>query len=103
MFISFNDYNSTSNLCIFPNSIDQDKGPGDRGQQGVEEFKVQHHCNDICKDLDLPPLYSEQSDDDDGNDIRVNSNKSKGPGSAAPKKKGSLDLNYSSNSGSEND
>ena len=42
----------TTTLLLMHNfiwiAIDQDKGLGDIGQEGVDEFKRQHHCKPGC-------------------------------------------------------
>ena len=48
LFISINDYNPTSDARFYLDSIDQDKGLGDIGQGGVDEFKRQRHCKPGC-------------------------------------------------------
>lgn len=36
-------------------SINADRGLGDRGRAGLEDFSKQHKCNTICKALGLTP------------------------------------------------
>lgn len=36
-------------------------GLGDKGTEGIDEFKLQHMCNSICKDLQLPGIESPES------------------------------------------
>lgn len=61
-------------------SIDQDKGPGDRGKEGIEDFKKQHHCNDICKVLNLSAF---EDVDDNGDELDIyDSTKNKTPPSS---------------------
>lgn len=34
-------------------------GLGDKGLEGINQFKLQHICNSICKDLQLPSITQE--------------------------------------------
>jgi hypothetical protein len=34
-------------------------GLGDKGTEGIDEFKRQHTCNSICKELQLPDISQE--------------------------------------------
>ncbi|KAF9479031.1 hypothetical protein BDN70DRAFT_932879 [Pholiota conissans] len=43
----------------------EDKGMGlsDKEIEGIKEFKYQHICNSICKEWELPQLYSEKPEE----------------------------------------
>ncbi len=65
VFIPWTCYSSPERKKILDGiSIDQDKGPGDRGNDGIDDFKKQHHCNDICKSLNLPPFEQNHNSED---------------------------------------
>ncbi|KIJ36286.1 hypothetical protein M422DRAFT_261432 [Sphaerobolus stellatus SS14] len=38
-----------------------DSGIGDQGFKGIQEFKSQHRCNSICKELKFTPLFSTEN------------------------------------------
>ncbi|KAF9470088.1 hypothetical protein BDN70DRAFT_940086 [Pholiota conissans] len=46
-------------------SKDNGMGLGDKGIEGINEFKYQHICNSICKEWKLPQLDSEEPEEDD--------------------------------------
>ncbi|KAJ7059358.1 kinase-like domain-containing protein [Mycena amicta] len=41
-----------------------DSGPGDHGQDGIDNFLQTHQCNSKCRELKLKPLLPEESEDD---------------------------------------
>jgi hypothetical protein len=45
-----------------------DSGIGDHGPDGIKAFLNQHHCNHICRGLDLSVITHEAADGGDGGD-----------------------------------
>ncbi|KAF8961420.1 kinase-like domain-containing protein [Flammula alnicola] len=63
---------------LMAHSKDQGMGLGDKGVEGINGFKLQHTCNSICKELQLPhieareneaPAVEPQAEDDAPDDL----------------------------------
>ncbi|KAF8179207.1 kinase-like domain-containing protein [Pholiota molesta] len=51
--------NTLTLFDLMAHSKDQAMGLGDKGTEGIDEFKRQHTCNSICKELQLPDISQE--------------------------------------------
>jgi len=47
---------------LMAHSVQKSAGLGDQGVEGLKEFVKRHHCNNICTNLGLSPLSTEDVD-----------------------------------------
>ena len=58
-------------------------GLGDKGTEGINKFKLQHTCNSICKELQLPNISRENEAQalvepaDDSDDLYLTNDRTK--------------------------
>ncbi|KAJ3542601.1 hypothetical protein NMY22_g3455 [Coprinellus aureogranulatus] len=56
---------------VMTHTADGDSGVGDFGKEGIETFKSQHVCKEICRRLQLPEIRADVSDLEDLDECEV--------------------------------